>query len=57
VDYGDVESMARALQLLIEQPHRRVEMAAAARRLAMGQSQWEEIARTTRQCYDAVLSR
>jgi glycosyltransferase involved in cell wall biosynthesis len=56
VDYGDVESMARALQLLIEQPHRRVEMAAAARRLAMGQSQWEEIARTTRQCYDAVLS-
>ncbi|HEY6249042.1 MAG TPA: glycosyltransferase family 4 protein [Candidatus Angelobacter sp.] len=56
VDYGDVGALAASLQTLIEQPQERTRIADA---LAQGRSQgtdWQEIARKTREVYEVFLT-
>jgi glycosyltransferase involved in cell wall biosynthesis len=55
VDYGAAENLSSALQTLIQQPQQRLKMAAALSRQTSRGTGWEEIARKTRECYEAVL--
>jgi len=55
VDYGATEDMASALQSLIQQPQQRSKLGASLLRQASQGIGWEEIARKTRECYEAVL--
>jgi glycosyltransferase involved in cell wall biosynthesis len=56
VDYGATDDLAAALQLLIQQPQRRTQLASALTRQAAQGIGWPEIARKTRQCYEATLA-
>ena len=55
VDYGDEQALASALLQFIEDPHYRDQIGARAARLAQTSStEWLEIARETRRCYEQV---
>lgn len=56
VDYGSVDALAAALQTLILQPDERARMADALSREASQVAGWQEIARKTRECYEATLT-
>jgi glycosyltransferase involved in cell wall biosynthesis len=56
VDYGATGSLASALQTLIQQPQMGSKLATALSRQASQGIGWEEIARKTRGCYEAVLA-
>ncbi len=56
VDYGAADSLAAALQSLIQQPQLRGRLGSALARQASHGVGWQEIARKTRQCYEAVLA-
>jgi len=56
VDYGATDNLAAALQVLIQQPQRRAQLASALMRHAAQGIGWPEIARKTRQCYEATLA-
>jgi glycosyltransferase involved in cell wall biosynthesis len=56
VDYGATDDLATALQLLIQQPQRRTQLASALMRQTAQGIGWPEIARKTRQCYEATLA-
>lgn len=53
VDYGDIESLASALQTLIQHPQQSSRLAAALEQQAARAIGWQEIARKTRECYEA----
>jgi len=55
VDYGDISALASSLQALIHRPALRSKIASTLQRESSGTTCWEEIARKTRECYDAVL--
>lgn len=54
VDYGDVGALASSLQILIEHPEERSRIANALARQSSQGTEWHEIARKTRACYEAV---
>jgi len=56
VDYGAADDLAAALQVLIQQPQQRARLASALMREAAQRTGWSEIARKTRQCYEATLA-
>jgi glycosyltransferase involved in cell wall biosynthesis len=56
VDYGSVCALTSALQTLILQPAERARMADALSREASQVVGWQEIARKTRECYEATLT-
>jgi glycosyltransferase involved in cell wall biosynthesis len=56
VDYGDVDALAAALERLIRDPALRCELGTNLSGAEFRQSGWEEIARQTRRCYEAVLA-
>jgi glycosyltransferase involved in cell wall biosynthesis len=56
VDYGATNDLAAALKTLIEQPQRRAQLASALTRQTAQGIGWPEIARETRQCYEATLA-
>jgi glycosyltransferase involved in cell wall biosynthesis len=55
VDYGATSDLAAALQLLIQHPQQRARLANALACQAAQRTGWPEIARKTRQCYEATL--
>lgn len=55
VDYGDTEGLASALQTLIQQPQTRNKFGEAMSCQASQGMGWEEIARKTRECYEALM--
>lgn len=55
VDYEDTESLASALQTLIEQPQTRTKLGEALSRQTSQGMGWEDIARKTRECYHCAL--
>jgi glycosyltransferase involved in cell wall biosynthesis len=55
VDYGAIDDLAAALQVLIQQPAQRDRLASAVACQAAQRTGWPEIARKTRQCYEATL--
>lgn len=57
VDYGAPDTLASALQTLIQQPQLRARLAGALTREAAQGMSWQEIARKTRECYQATLDR
>jgi glycosyltransferase involved in cell wall biosynthesis len=57
VDYGSVGALASALQTFILQPDERARMADALSREASQATGWQEIARKTRECYEATLAK
>jgi glycosyltransferase involved in cell wall biosynthesis len=57
VDYGSAGALASALQTLILQPDERARMADALSREASRVIGWPEIARKTRECYEATLAK
>lgn len=55
VEYGDRDGLASALSELVSHPEERARMGAALLDQASNRVTWAEIARKTRECYDAVL--
>jgi len=55
VDYGDVDALALALQTLIQQPQERKRIAGALARQTTQGIGWQEIAKKTREVYEAVI--
>jgi glycosyltransferase involved in cell wall biosynthesis len=54
IDYGDVDSLANSLAILIREPEERRRLAAGLTALS-DFNKWDRIAKETRQCYAAVL--
>ncbi len=57
VDYGAAGALTSALQTFILQPDERARMADALSREASKATGWPEIARKTRECYEATLEK
>ncbi len=56
VDYGATDALAAALKSLVQQPLQRARLAKALQREAAQGIGWQEIARKTKQCYQATLA-
>lgn len=54
VEYGDVTALASSMQVLIQQPEERARIATALLQQSSQRISWHEIARKTRECYEAV---
>ena len=54
VNFGDVDSLASSLQILIEHPEERSRIASALARQSSRGIGWHDIAHKTRECYEAV---
>lgn len=57
VDYGDTAALASSLRTLIESPQERTRLAGVSLQQTSQGISWQEIARKTRECYEAVTAK